>query len=77
MPRVEYIKSGPGAVKGSTRTMPRKSADVLVRLGYARYLTADLQVQPAGEPQEQKEPQEIAERAKRQYKRRDMTAESA
>lgn len=71
MPRVVYIKSGPGAVKGTTRTMTKKSADLLERLGYVRYLTADVRAEAATESVEP------TERTKRQYKRRDMTAESA
>ncbi|HUH38767.1 MAG TPA: hypothetical protein VL027_12565 [Spongiibacteraceae bacterium] len=72
MTKIEYLKRAPGAKPGAIRVVDSRTARALVGLGYARYFEArgvpPEPVSPAPEP-------DIAEKPKRQYRRRDLQAE--
>lgn len=76
MAKIEYLKNGPGALRGAVRIVDDRSAKALVGLGYARYYEAKV-VKPQATPAPQDQDDTAGESApkKREYKRRDLKAE--
>ncbi|HHQ2808152.1 TPA: hypothetical protein ACSPM7_003242 [Pseudomonas aeruginosa] len=72
MTKIIYTKRAPGAKPGDVRTIDAKSASVLIRLGFARpYETRVAEPEAPSNQAAQDRPV----RKKRQYRRRDMSAE--